>query len=243
MTYDIVYSLGRDCACASYLKNFGLRVASGPFDWITLSQNEEHDLEKALSIVSNDFKDFFNAEDLKLLAPDPKIYQEPEHVGYENIRTGFRFYHDFDTGIPFDEMFPKVKEKYERRIQRFRDNIKNNKKVLLVWFTHLFESDDSQALALCNQVSEFYGKPIDFLLIEHSDTRTEKRVLSPHITKYYLFTRAKETDSPHVRLMGRTKECGRIFAKYSPLSFRLKKALLYIPKRIKRKISFLLHKS
>ena len=33
--YDIVYSIGHDCACSMYLKKHNLRVVSGPLDWLT----------------------------------------------------------------------------------------------------------------------------------------------------------------------------------------------------------------
>lgn len=33
--YDIVYSLGRDCACSKYMRNNRLRIVSGSFDWLT----------------------------------------------------------------------------------------------------------------------------------------------------------------------------------------------------------------
>lgn len=33
--YDVIYSLGRDCSCAMYMRQTNLRSCSGPFDWLT----------------------------------------------------------------------------------------------------------------------------------------------------------------------------------------------------------------
>lgn len=35
MEYHVVYSMGRDCASAMYLRDAGLRITSGPLDWLT----------------------------------------------------------------------------------------------------------------------------------------------------------------------------------------------------------------
>ena len=51
--YDIIYSIGRDCACASYLQQNGLRLTSGPFDWLTNAGFEDR-----FELMLNDFQCF-----------------------------------------------------------------------------------------------------------------------------------------------------------------------------------------
>ena len=62
-TYDIIYSIGYDCSCALYIKETGLRLTSGPFDWLTHASIEER-----FAALLNEFDDFFNIKDFKKIA-------------------------------------------------------------------------------------------------------------------------------------------------------------------------------
>lgn len=33
--FDMIYSIGEDCACSLYMNKLKLRKVSGPFDWLT----------------------------------------------------------------------------------------------------------------------------------------------------------------------------------------------------------------
>ena len=57
--YDIIYSIGRDCACAMYMKQANLRACSGPFDWLTNAN-----FETRIDLILNDFQDFINKNDI-----------------------------------------------------------------------------------------------------------------------------------------------------------------------------------
>ena len=183
--YNIIYSLGRDCACSSYLKKNGLRLTSGPFDWLTNAG-----FEQRFDLILNDFENFLNKEDL---IPMPKPTQFPADKNndyYENKRTGLYFWHDFPADKSFDQSYPLIKQKYNRRIDRFYKNIKKHKRVLLVWFSQLHNTDKDLIVELCNKFCKKVGKRVDFLIIEHIEGLQEVKTvqLQENIIKHCCHT-------------------------------------------------------
>lgn len=53
--FDLIVSLGEDCACTSYLRRFNLQKYSYPFDWLSNAS-----FQTRIDLVCNDFKDFLN---------------------------------------------------------------------------------------------------------------------------------------------------------------------------------------
>lgn len=53
--YDVIYSLGTNCACAEYLRKYNLRRYAGPFDWIT-SPN----IHAPFEAITTHFKSFLD---------------------------------------------------------------------------------------------------------------------------------------------------------------------------------------
>ena len=60
--FDLICSIGEDCACSMYLRKFNLQYASYPFDWLTKSN-----FNTRINLIINDFKDFCNKEDFEKL--------------------------------------------------------------------------------------------------------------------------------------------------------------------------------
>lgn len=208
--YDIIYSLGRDCSCADYLKMNNLRLTSGPFDWLTNAGFEER-----FHLILNNFKNFMNIEDFKFLPKDETMFNDEACDYYENIKTHFYYYHDFPKGVPLSDSFNGIKEKYLRRIERFYDKINNSQKVLLVWFSHYHNTSDDVVLNLCNQLCQKFNKSIDFLIIEHEEGLTipRKKELASNIIKYNLHTVLLD-EKGHCTTLGDQKLCNQIFKQY-----------------------------
>lgn len=230
-TYDIIYSIGRDCSCASYLSNNSLRITSGPFDWLT----NVNEFEKRVNIILNDFDRFLEISDLKIISKNPHIINDEKCDYYENVYNGFYYYHDFLAGVPLEQSFDKVKEKYERRIKRFINNIQTQKHVLLVWFSHIpTTNNDEKVVLLCEKLCKKFNKSIDFLIIEHDETKKQNEIkkinLADNITKYNLYTRSWDSTGA-LTTMGREDICSMIFKKYS-LKKSLKDRLRNILKNI-----------
>ena len=232
--YNLIYSLGRDCACATYMSRFGLRTCSGPFDWLTMPLTMDTDFQRRVELILTDFNSFWNPEDFRFLPKDPKVFNDEKCDYYENIKTGFWFFHDFPKGIPFEESLPKVREKYQRRIARFYREIHKHKRVLLIWFNHCFLGDNNLQINLCNKICEKFGKQIDFLIIEHNEDlplgKIEKIEISRNITKYSLYTR-KWDEAGNPTTLGQEEICGKIFAQYK-LSFLTKFKLKFFNNKL-----------
>lgn len=107
--YTHVISLGFFCSTALELERIGLRDASSPFDWLIC------DLDGVIECIKNDFKDFLKYEN---------IYQHKSiKKHYFDKKYKFHFYHDFSAFEDLKSQLPKVKKKYQRRIERFKLNI------------------------------------------------------------------------------------------------------------------------
>lgn len=225
--YDIIYSIGRDCSCAEYLKKNNLRLTSGPFDWLTNAGFEER-----FNLILNDFKDFMNIEDFKFLPKDETMFNDEFCDYYENVKTHFYYYHDFPKDVPISDCFDVVKEKYQRRINRFYEKIKENEKVLLVWFSHYHNTPDSVVLDLCKKLCQKFNKQIDFLIVEHEEGLNipKKKELTPNITRYNLHTVSLD-EKGHYTTLGNRKLCSKIFKNY-----RLKCSFKFYCRQIYSKI-------
>lgn len=210
--YNIIYSLGTDCACALYLKESNLRKISGPFDWLTGVGFEER-----INLILNDFENFINIEDF-IKMPKTAKDNENEKLNdfYKNTKTNFLFLHDFPKEIPLENSFKKVKEKYNRRITRFFKLIKKDN-VLLVFFAHYSVDDNNKIIDLCNKVINKFNKKIDFAIITHDPSKKlgeiKEEVLSKNIKKYSLYTiEVDENNNPTT--IGNHNDCIKIFKKF-----------------------------
>ena len=109
--YQNVVSLGFFCSPAIELNNLNLRKSSQPFDWLISSK-----FNQVLELINNGFEDFLNPDFLFQLKQYPRYYR--------NIKYDIDFYHDFDELKSFNKQIDKIKQKYDRRIARFYNTIK-----------------------------------------------------------------------------------------------------------------------
>ncbi|MBQ5700409.1 MAG: hypothetical protein IIV74_03910 [Alphaproteobacteria bacterium] len=230
--YDIVYSIGHDCACSMYLKKHRLRVVSGPLDWLTSVP-----AHMRFDMIMNDFDGFMDADDFVFVDKDPNIFNDDKCDYYKNIRTGLYFYHDFAAGVPLKKSFPAVAEKYKRRIDRFYKNLRDKQNVLLVWFSHYHNTTNEQWAKFADDFSRKIGKKIDFLIIQHMENQytPTKTIITPNIVRYDMHTIAKDEHGNNTTV-GNEKLCDAIFSQYGlrvPRERRIKYAwkncLLYGP--------------
>ena len=223
--YDIVYSIGRDCACSFYLQTNGLRLCSGPMDWITTA-----DFNQRFDMLLSEFKDFMNPECFEFLPKNPNIFNDDKCDYYRNTKTGFDFYHDFPAGVPFEQSFPDVAAKYNRRIERFYKNIKSNKRVLLVYFSHYTNTPDDVIVNLCNKFCNKMCKKIDFLIIEHREGQYTPTCaqLTQNITRWHLHTWARDENGT-IMVNGNEALVNPIFKEYKvaqPMESKTKYGLI-----------------
>ena len=208
--YDIIYSIGHDCSCSLYMIKAKLRACSGPFDWLTNA-----DCKSRFELMLNDFEDFLKKDDLVLM-PKPTLFPVSKNNDYyKNIKNDLYFWHDFPADKTFEEAYPEIKQKYDRRIKRFYQNIGTKKRVLLVWFSKWHNTPDDVVVNLCGSFCKKMNKDIDFLFIEHKEGAyiPKHYALSNNITRYYLHAKTFETNGIPTTL-GNEELVLPIFLKY-----------------------------
>lgn len=206
--FDIAYSIGNTCGAAMYLRRHMMRFAAGPFDW--LAGGSFHTRAEA---ILSEFKDFLNREDLELRERDFDHDLVHEHDYYYNNRNQLRHYHDFKAGMPLSETFPAVQNKYQRRINRFLNDLRQSK-VLLIWFSLNESTTDTDLLQYCRQIIQKYGRNIHFLIIEHSkDSDIIYRRLDDNVEHYQSFLQTQHRKGPFVTL-GDVTKVNKILKRY-----------------------------
>ena len=102
-----VVSLGDFCGPAQELERIGYRSFSMPFDWLVTA-----DWGKVVQLIYSHFEGFLDEKNLvQEVDVNPKYYYDKEFK--------IHFYHDFVAEKSLSEQLPKVKRKYQRRIDRF----------------------------------------------------------------------------------------------------------------------------
>lgn len=223
--YDLIYSLGADCAGAEYLKRHKLRLVSGPFDWL-----RGNSFEKRMELILNDFDDFLNLKDFVKLPKDEEVWVDDSNDYYKNVSTEFYHYHDFAKEVPIEQSIDAVRAKYEKRILRFYDKIIRAKNPLLVWLSHNQKTENEVIKDLAGKLEEKTGRRINFLLIENDDEIIGVREVSiaPNIKKYKLRTKAFDSEG-NVTTLGNIAELDKLFSKIkisTSLWHKLKRGIL-----------------
>lgn len=165
--FDFVCSVGSSCLCATSLRDAGLRLSSGPFDWLLGPS-----LKDRVELIANDFAGWFERDDFEFLGNPEKF----DHDSYMNRRTGYKFAHDFEIGKPFEKSFPEVRDKYARRIERFYGLIRASRRVLLVWLENPVDddrpSDEDVAASLETLKRKFPGVKVEILVVDRAPDDT-----------------------------------------------------------------------
>lgn len=214
--YNLFISLGANCASTTYLRKHHLQFKSFPFDWLIGCP-----FEKRISLIINHFEDFLNLEDLEFVEKDGNPNDDKNCDYYKNIRTEFGHLHDFPIGIPLKESFQKVKEKYNRRIERFYEQINNSKDICLVWFNYFTQPkslSESELIDGYIKLSQFFPQHhISFLVIEHSELQGDKldgEKIHPNIIRYRDNLLSNDNSSAIRRVMGDISKSDKIFNQY-----------------------------
>ena len=216
--YDVIYSIESNCGCAMYLNMLGLRIASGPFDWITGANS----LEERINIILNYFNSFLSFDNLKFIDKDINHKNHDFNNDYYiNTENNILFLHDFKHNILLENMYSKVKEKYDRRIQRFIDNIRS-KKTLLIWFSLNTNTDDNLIKELSDKLNKKFNNSIDLVVIENSSDMKIGDINSYKLSdnSSRIFLNSYDPDDPQ-GVLGRVDNCKKVFRQFK-ISYRYK---------------------
>lgn len=148
--YDLICSLGGNCAAAHNLLIRDLRPASYPFDWTYFNSDE------AVYVLVNGFKDGFKnymlKDNLKELPVNPS---HSDRIQYEDLFGKIVWANHFSYNEDRNENYNKVKATFDRRFSRLLDSIQASQKILFLFCTSFFIKPDS-FLFLIDALKELY---------------------------------------------------------------------------------------
>ena len=114
---DVLFiSLGQQCGVAYNLEKCGFKEESLPFDWIRTPS-----FLSIVKLIENNFENFLNPEYLEYNKnTDIKYY-------FRNKLTRCEFVHECE-----ETNFKEIEEKFQRRITRFYNKIRQNNKIIFI---------------------------------------------------------------------------------------------------------------
>lgn len=158
-------SLGSNCEPAHQLRCCDLRKTAFPFDWII-----SFDGEAVINMLENDFRGFLSDEYFVPYGPAGHLLQTIYHL---------EFLHEGDFNSDYEQKLEALKEKYHRRVERFKSLRNYLGKVIFLRYAfkysltdpHRFykfedniEISEEYALRLYQSLSKFFPQ-LDFDLI------------------------------------------------------------------------------
>lgn len=156
--YDLICSLGGNCMATSQIRQRGLRVASLPFDWTFIVNDKP--LYKLAEGFKNKFKDFFLKENLQEMTDEEKAKTAHEDMAkYVDTFSNYYYINHFQKNIEIDNEYEKVKEKYDRRIERFIAFVEKADSILFVLSTFM-KIDEKPIINLYKTLLEIYPNKI-----------------------------------------------------------------------------------
>jgi hypothetical protein len=151
-------SLGHDCFVKSYLINSLKNQLTYIFDLLRFFY-----VKDIVILLKNEFNNFMNKEDFVSDDESPigETQPSPNLVHKFNKRFNYTVKHDFTLEDNFDE----VKEKYNRRIDRFKKDIKISN---TVYIRFIFNDKIEDYLELYKELTKITSKCI-LILIHNND--------------------------------------------------------------------------
>lgn len=120
--FDEIVSLGGRCQVAWQLENNGLRKYAYPFDWFTTL------FPSLISFIEHNGQNFLDLDKIQIVGAYPG---DPLRLEVVDTLYGIVSYHDF-LSDPFMQNYTDIKNKYDRRIERFFKLLHSKKRVLFV---------------------------------------------------------------------------------------------------------------
>jgi hypothetical protein len=160
-TVDYI-SLGPDCNSSIACRNLGLRKHAYPFDWVVANANA------IVAIIENNFED----------------YHANLHMNWNRwIKNKYEieFPNDYDTKTTDDGWkveHEEVREKYERRIERFHQ-VMNKTTPLVILLGHTM----SDVIRIKQTIGAKYNRKNVYYIVKSSETTNDDYIfpmLNPH---------------------------------------------------------------
>lgn len=171
-------SLGAACPTASSMSKYGLRSFSGPFDWLVTSC-----LDWVLYYMENGFNDFLEKENLERFKGSP--------LKFRDRKSGFVFLHDEE--YPFEDRFYDLKQKYQKRIDRFMKEIKKPTCFLRSVISSYELDYISSNVSYIEQIIKSKNSESELVLLIHRDAQIPKSLPFKYFIMSGEFAKGHET--------------------------------------------------
>lgn len=159
--YHSVYSLGYNCSNAMNMIFYGLRLFSGPFDWIITRQ-----MEQLLHGFDNGFETFFIPANMKRSNDESEF---SPHCLYVDHKSEFMSVHDIpkltnDISLSLAEL----KKKFDRRALRFIQSIRSSSHNLFIRRTPNSIVDVDAIVLLKSKLDSFSNENVLLVISEYN---------------------------------------------------------------------------
>ena len=125
-TYDVIFSLGRNCLVADQLSRHMLRKIGGVFDWV-----ESPALSGVSQLLRNQFMNYMEYPNLAVTG----INKQAGCYIVRDAAYHIFSHHDFplheNTPVQL-QSFPELREKISRRVPRFLEILRNSNRILFI---------------------------------------------------------------------------------------------------------------
>lgn len=189
----LVIGIGQQCTIGFALREYGIREAAYPFDWIICF----HD--SLIRCLKEDFEHFFDPKSLTLYHNGKAVVDHYGHVFGHDLptvshavesETGEVYIPEGSLRSDWQDYIPAVYEKYQRRIARFRKALEGTNHIYLI--RHVLELTPNDALEIQQLIQKHYPN-LSFTLIAVGETNVAKQDWNlPGIKNFYL-----EKRNPH----------------------------------------------
>ena len=178
--FDMIISLGGNCAAGTQMVTRGLRTYSLPFDWTFMADSRP--VEYFPEGLRDKFKNLCLKENLEELKGSERGDERFQYQ-YKDNYTGYRFIHLFHKDINNEGVYEKSYETLRRRVDRLYEKLATAKKVMIVLQTN-FVVDEKYIYEIKKTFEELYPD-IDFeyrIVMLEADRYEEKQDGNLYIT-------------------------------------------------------------
>lgn len=181
-------SLGSSCSVSYNIRKYNLRkynyqIQSYPFDWLRCDR-----LSDITNAIEDDFRLFLSTEEIGRSDKFPvhdNSNKDNSNKDNESIimKNGYnmKFYHDFNENSDITT----IREKYNRRIRRFMNMIKTEKKITFVRDElHINQIDMEQIQSFIRVIMDLNHKlEFNLIIILHNPKNKEHHLYNTDIIK------------------------------------------------------------
>lgn len=165
-TYDAIFSLGDLCLASIQLRRNNLRPFAGPLDWMSSPS-----LTSINKLLQNRFKGFMELPNLKPTGYSTGVNTKDPFLVVVDQAYGIVSSHDFKADrntLSNLATYNEVKEKLQKRIDRFLEKLINSEKILFI----RTEATFAETLKLESILSEMVTNEFHILIVNHTNVKT-----------------------------------------------------------------------